>query len=389
MNSLSVDYHNVTPSMLESAMLHYGWSKIKTFPNKTAVWSSSNGTAKQWVPTDSGFDDYEEVVADTIRSISEHSQTSDTDVDLYVQQFFSNKDLIQLRVFGDDIVGGNIDLQAGAKLPNALSKLIEGAFNEVSSSMKELKKSMKTAFFSECELAQTSVGSYVVNVYLPVFIGQQSDQSEQLNIECDGVNLGRKISLTLINRIVRLYRAVVDYSFDKSDEVIESLLELGFSKNDCDAAFSLFGNLSGGNSGRNWEIKALWSGIESVPKEQASLVQFDGDIAAKLRDLSKKFESVKQINNAELIGRVVYLGKDYGDQLGTFIFKSLIEDKEVKVKVTLERQLYDEAVHAHEFEQYVKLVGLLSTLDKGKKKSYSMNQVQQLQVIQPSLDVTD
>jgi hypothetical protein len=379
MNYLDLDYQRITPNMLEKAMVHFGWSKIKTYPNKKAVWASQSGEFKQWLPLDDSFDDYHECVLEAVQSISKNSNISICDIDLYLKQFFYDKDLVQLRIDAEDVNNGSILFNDGVDMFGTFKQIVLGAVKEVAGAVKEVKSS----FFNDCELGQTAIGSYVVNAYLPVLENTNIDDSKQprLNhIEPHGI--GRKINQTLINRLIALQKAMVNYSNENSTDVVQGLLGLGYTKSECVAIGHLFGK----NGHRNWEIKVLWSNIETISPDQESYVRFDKAASSNAREIASKFKSVKYKDHLVLIGSVTRLARDYVQDSGKIIFESKVDDKEVKISVILDNIQYKLAADAHRTKTHVQITGHLIIANMGRKKTYVMNHVEDVKEAQYKFD---
>lgn len=380
MNCLDLDYQKVTPAMLEKAMVHFGWSKIKTFPNKKTVWASQSGSAKQWVPLDDGFDDYYDCVVDTVQSISRNSKVDSSDINLYLKQFFYNKDLVQLRIEADDIHNGSISLNDGVDLFGAFKQIIAGAVKEVSGAVKDVKD----AFFSGCELGQTTIGSYVVNAYLPVLEETRLEAPGQQSLNAiEPMAIGRKINQTLINRLTILQEVMTGYSDENSIDVVRKLLEIGYTKKECEAIGVLFGK----NGHHNWEVKVLWSHLQTIPAEQRSLVRFDKTASSNAREIANKFKRMDYRDHITLTGRVASLDRDYVYDIGKIILKSEVDDVEVSIKVVLDNTQYRQATHAHNTKTHIEITGDLIIVKSGKSKNYVMNHVESMRETQLKLDL--
>jgi len=377
MSNLSLDYHKVTPSMLEHTMDHFGWSKIKSFPNQRAVWASSTGDVKQWLPLSQQFDDYDQIVTQAIDSISKNSQVSVSDVDLYINQFFNNKDLVQIRIDADDVQTGRIEFDDGVNLFGAFKQIVKVAVREVVGTIKDAKES----FLEQCELGQTAVGSYVINAYLPVYCEIEQSDTGQRDMDVGSSDLGRKINLTLINRLAQLNSIIADYSSENSIQIVHKLLSLGYTKTECEAVETLFGK----KGERNWEVSVLWSKAIETDVNQVSFVRFDKSTSANVHSITKSLKHTSSKKKQKLEGRVVQLSRDYGQNSGKIAFKTIWQDKEVKIDVMLNDEDYEIATKAHSTKLNISIIGDLNIIDKGKNSTYVVNHVEKLEKVQYTL----
>ncbi|MFT4928817.1 MAG: hypothetical protein ACI8WB_004937 [Phenylobacterium sp.] len=89
MNVAEFDCHKVTPDMLEKTMLHFGWLKVKIYPERAAVWQSKSGDTKLWVPLNTIFDDYKERIDETVKTVAAYDHYANSkDVISYLKQMY-------------------------------------------------------------------------------------------------------------------------------------------------------------------------------------------------------------------------------------------------------------------------------------------------------------
>jgi hypothetical protein len=379
----TLDYKMLTAAAIEGFLASYGWMIVKSFENGVDVWKSKKNQKKIWVPKDISFDDYEEAIDEIVDVLSEEEQLSADEVILRLKQLYLAKDLLQIKVDASDIKAGNISFNDGVHVFNSLKNILLGAVNELSGSFKGLK----SKFMLDTDLGQTAEGSYIVNAYLPLLNEPNSDSDQfQLN-NLDGETIGRKVNKTLINRLVTLKKIIDHYSENNSNSLIQELLSIGYTKQECDAVEKLFGEI--GN--RNWQINMLWSHLQQQPINQVSNVEFSREDASKVRLISEKLKSTEIREGISIFARIVGLKRDHtlNDKTGTVTIKSDIGDLERTIRSELDEVFYAVASDAHKRKKYVKIEGNLIKAKIGKLTRLFMHKVTSLEVIEGELDASN
>ncbi|MFT7007640.1 MAG: hypothetical protein ACJAXJ_002169 [Colwellia sp.] len=380
MNYLDVDTSEITPAMLENIMLYFGWSKLKSFPKKADVWKSKDNTKKQWVPNIIELADYDEKIYEIINSIAESEKLTEAEVALQFKQLYNSRDLIQLRIVSNDVTEGNIVFGDGIKLFDSFKTLVNGAISEVSGAIKDVKDS----FLNESILGQTAVGSYIINAYLPLLNEPIKDLEQPQLKNVDGSGIGRKINQTLINRLDILNHVLSNYSDKHSNEQIDALLRVGYTKKECESIESLFGK----SGNRSWEIKVLWSGVLPNPRGQNSFVRFDKSVATNAHKITNKLKDTKLHEGVKLIGRVVGLKRDYDDKLGHVTIKTTFEKQDITISAEMDDNCYSIADKANDSKSHVTVKGNLIKAQVGKYTKYIMPLVTSIEIAQMELGIT-
>jgi hypothetical protein len=377
----TLDYNLVKADALEYFLLSYGWVVVKSFKNGVDVWKSKRNQKKVWVPKDCTFDDYEEAIEEVIDVLAFEEQLSSEEVVLRLKQLYLAKDLLQIRVDASDIKSGNISFNDGVHVFNSLKDIMLGAVKELSGSFKGLK----SKFMLDTDLGQTAIGSYIVNAYLPL-LNELDTDSKQLQLDnLDGETIGRKVNKTLINRLIKLKKIIDHYSDTNSNVLIQELLTIGYTKQECNAVEKLFGEV--GN--RDWQVKVLWSHVQQEPSNQVSFVEFSKNDAVIVRKISEKLKSTDVREGVSIFARVVGLKRDHAleETTGTVTIKSDIGDIECTIKAEMDDVCYAIANDAHKRKKYVKIEGDLLKARIGKLKRFFMRKVTSVEVVEGDLDI--
>ncbi len=377
------EYELLTAPALNSFLNSYGWEVIKTFGNGVQVWKTNEGRKKLWIPTDNTFDDFEDAIEEVIQVLASEENISEEEAILRLKQAYITKDLLQIRVDASDIKSGNISFNDGVNVFNSLKNIVLGAIKELSGS----HAGLKTKYFLETDLGQTAQGSYIVNAYLPLLDEPESDL-DQLQLEnLEGETIGRQVNKTLINRLVILKKILNDYSDNNSNALIQQLLTIGYTKQECDAVAKLFGEV--GN--RDWQVKVLWSHSQESAPQQVSLVEFSNRDATKIRKISDKLKSTDIKEGVSIAARVVGLKRDHAlnETTGTVSLKFMIGDVEKTLTSEMDEQAYTIANEAHKSKKYVQVEGNLMKAKIGRSVRFFMPKVTNVDIIEKDLELNE
>lgn len=374
MNNFNLNYQELSPFSIEQLLSGHGWEHLKTFPGKSSVWRSPTKITK-WVPQDTSVEDYEEAIDAIIEAFAQSKSISPEDAASYFRQLYLNKDLVRLRVDSSDVQNGQIGLTDGTELFKSLKRIISNTLEGVPG----LAKNVKDQFLNRSELAQTQVGSYVINAYLPLLEDLDINQREFQNLPSPAV--GRKVNERLAQRLSVLQEVLANYSDLKSAALIERLLLAGFTRVECEAIEALFGK----KGHRNWEIDFLWSSTLGEVPSIKSHIRFEHGTSSSAHQVTKRFSRLNTQPDSSLVGRVTKLNRDYADKQGHISLRTHMDDKEITVHVSLDETRYQIAQEANANKQVVRITGDLITYRTGSRKRYVMRSVTALTVIQKEL----
>ncbi|SHG12502.1 hypothetical protein SAMN05216361_1365 [Marisediminitalea aggregata] len=380
----TLEYDLLTPTALADFLYSYGWQVIKTFDNGVQVWSSRSTNKKVWIPTDSTFEDYEEAIEELIQLLSVEEHITTEEVILRLKQAYLTKDLLQLRVDASDIKSGNISFNDGVSIFNSLKNIVLGAIAELSKSLPGLK----SKYLFDTDLGQTAEGSYIVNAYLPLLSDTNSNEHQLAlkHLEGNGT-IGRLVNKALIKRLVTLKKIIDQYTDSNSNSLIQKLLTIGYTKQECDAVASLFGEV--GN--RDWQIKIHWSQTQKESPEQVSYVEFNKDDASKVRKIAAKLQSTDYLEDVVIYARVVGLKRDHTLEIptGVVTLKAEFADNEKQITSEMDDVSYSIANEAHKTKKYVCIEGDLIKAKIGKSTKFFMPKVIEIKIVEEELEFSN
>jgi len=266
-----------------------------------------------------------------------------------------SNDIFQVRVIHDDVKDGVISLEDGVLLhQKALDLMTSSAQSSLAKKtvFTGKKPTEVSNYLSRLQLGQSKVGSYIVNIIVPL------EKHQDDNLSTDGITFSRVVTDNLINALDKLSTAVTKYNEQQDVDIFLQTIEAGVSKNLCEALIGL----SGRNKQRSFQITAIPSTTQKMPRPELPLT-FDFDIKAvsALTDAIDFFTTTNVYLNQELCGQVVHLDRNPGADSGTIAILAKIpatpSDQEKKIHIELNEKDYKLAIEAHRQKQYVTCVG--------------------------------
>lgn len=159
--------HIQTPLIIEFLTKNQ-WQKIDEWEKPVSIWQANNHEQTQiLLPESNVFKDYATSLWQALNVIAKVSQISLPNL----IETVSGKDILKIRVMGEDVQKGHIPLADGKKLFSGIADLVE---NTVCKAIRQLKKPHNITrqaiiqnYLNQIELGQTEIGSYAVNVITP------------------------------------------------------------------------------------------------------------------------------------------------------------------------------------------------------------------------------
>lgn len=380
MRGINIDYENISPEALQHFVKNLGWKKVKDYQDNTSVWKSDEYKDVFWLPSHNKYDDFPCVVNNLLSSLAKATGKDISEFSEILIQYYNDKDLLKLRVISDDVSTGKIQIDDGTSLYKSLQTLISSSLKHVSG----ISKDFKQLFSNETLIGQTEIGSYVVKTYTPIIkVEEKAGQEVIGQIERKG--LGRQVIQKLIKRlnlIISIYKTVNEEN--STTNVVDKLLENGFTKKECIAIENLFGS----KGHRDWELKVHWAKQLDQSKTD-TLVKFDHSYsyaAKKVVDYLDTLQSKKSLITIE--GRVTGLARDYDDELGTVKLKAKIKNKECTVTLHLNEGDFDVAHSANAGRATIKVKGELTETKVGKRTLYEIHNIDELTLLPPPENFT-
>lgn len=331
-----------------SFAFYYGENHI------ASIWHrEDDGEAEILLPNPEIASDSQARLADMIIYLSEYNKKPIREIIESIENL--SNDVFQVRVIHDDVKDGIISLKDGVMLhQKALDLMTSTAQSTISkkASFSGSKPTEVSNYISRLQLGQSKVGSYIVNIIVPL------EEPEPDNEATDHISFSRIVTDNLLNALDKLSSAVTTYNKNKEAKVFAETVSSGVSKNLCQALIGL----SGRKQQRTFEITATPSTTQNLPRPDLPRVfTFDTQAVSALTQAVEFFTKNDVYVNQELCGQVVHLDRNPGADSGTIAILSKIpatrSDQEKKISIELNEHDYKLAIEAHRQKQYVTCVG--------------------------------
>lgn len=260
-----------------------------------------------------------------------------------------SNDIFQVRVIHDDVKDGVISLEDGVLLhQKALDLMTSSAQSTISkkASFSGSKPTEVSNYISRLQLGQSKVGSYVVNIIVPL------EKHQDNTTTTDNITFSRVVTDTLINALDKLSTAVKKYNEQKDVNIFAQTIEAGVSKNLCEALIGL----SGKNKQRNFQITAITSTTQTMPRPELPLTfDFDTETVSALTEAIGFFTKNNVYLNQTIFGQVTHLARNPNSDSGTITIlakipaTSSVDEKNVTIE--LDEKNYKRAIEAHDKKQ--------------------------------------
>jgi len=339
---------SIYPEQLRAYLLQTGWrfdSKVGEF---ATVWhrpSEFEFEHEVLLPEKMELKDYKDRVADAIVSISVFEKRSESKVLKDIANYFS--DTVSIRVVHDDVENGTIPLEDGVKLFEKAKDLLSSAALSTISKKRYFfgsRPSEASNFLSKVRLGQTEIGSYIVNVVVPL-------DTQSINDLIDRKSFSRHVTATLGKGMSSLKTLTES---PKSDtKMFEALVSNGVSANMCDALVGL----SGEKRNRGFDIGISFSASESIESSSAISYSFSSSEVPAIEKASEYLKENYVIDNATISGPVKKLDRAKSEDDGTVTIVAFVESRDRAVSFELSSSEYHEAILAHDQKLIVEISG--------------------------------
>ncbi|ELW76886.1 TPA: hypothetical protein PJH62_000900 [Acinetobacter nosocomialis] len=274
------------------------------------------------------------------------SEFENRDISLITQEIeYYNYDILKVRLIGEDLKEGFINLQDGVLLFEKVKNLIISILHSTATKRSFYTSPIPVAFenyYNSLKFGQTEHGSYIVNVLAP----HQSDIENHLEpIEND---LTSNISENFDHTLRALNTALIKYKNKQKISFFQESVSNGVSANLCD---SLIG-MSGKNENYDIEIS-----IKSRKTKVTSTHLFNSSSIQYMKIATDFLKGQNSIENYTVIGTVINLKQQPNENYGTVTIKFKHDGKIRSIKLRLENSDYLEAVKAHANKKTVSIKG--------------------------------
>lgn len=349
MNSLDkTALRSINPNQIKAYLSHRNWVFEGKIGDFASIWHRASEEEFEYevlIPEDVSLRDYESRVQDAIKSIANYEHRNETDILKDITNYFS--DTVSIRVVHSDVENGTIPLEDGVKLFEMAKDLLSSAAMSTISKKRYFygaRSAEASSFLSKVRLGQTEIGSYIVNVLVPLDSRKERDLF-------DAVSFSRHVTFTLGNGLSSLKKITELQGADLMS--YEGLVNAGISANMCDALIGL----SGENRNRDFDVGISYSIAEENHAILNAKYYFDSKEIDKIEKISSYLKENYVIDNITLSGPVQKLDRDSREDVGTVTIVALVGDRERAVAFELSSENYHEAVQAHDKKLIVEITG--------------------------------
>lgn len=259
-------------------------------------------------------------------------------------------DVIKIRVIHDDVENGSIPLNDGVllieKAKELLTSVTKSTFNKRRHFTGGVSQEV-TDFVDTFRLGQTEVGSYVVNLIVPI------DKDPRDQSDMHEVSLTRTVTHTLARSLTAIDKSIETYQCTHDAQSFESAVEHGVSANLCDALVGLTGE----NQSRDVKITISLSRTDHEYLDIQLSHSFNSNIVEYLKRASDYYKEKYTIHGYTVSGQVTGLKHEENEDIGTVTVASLVHGREKYVTFTLPTEQYWQAHHAHGENEIVECQG--------------------------------
>lgn len=339
----------LTINQIKGYLVSGGWVEDGEIGSIATVWhrpSIENSDFEILLPEDDSIKDYLDRVIDIFHVLSEFENKREISVLEEVLRFYS--DLVRVRVVHEDVANGTIPLEDGVLLIEKVRELISSATLSTLSRKKYFsgnRPQEAVDFIGKARLGQTEVGSYVVNVLLPI------EKPEPTLFEL--MSFTRCVMTTLVKSLDALDAVVEQLKIDESMSLLEDSIAEGVSANLCDALIGL----SGDGKSRDVEISISLSRTEAGEMDSHFKYSLTNSSIQYLEKASDYLKENYVINDVTITGMVKKLDRVPGEESGVVSVLAFVGDRERSVSFDLGPKEYLDAIHAHENKQTVEYKG--------------------------------
>lgn len=339
------------PSQISEYLASKGWREEGVIGESVAVWHRTEAEYYDFeiiLPLKDNLKDYVQRSYDLIDVLARFENRSFRDVVDDLINFHA--DVIKIRVVHDDVENGSIPLNDGVLLIEKAKELLISVVKSTFSKRRHFTGGASKEimdFVETFRLGQTEVGSYIVNLIMPIdrLPAAQGDMME--------VSLTRNVTNTLARSLTAIEKSMVSYRESQSGQSFESAVEQGVSANLCDALVGLTGE----KQSRNVNISILLSRTDSQHQDIKLQHSFDSDDVEYLKRASDYYKEKYTIQNYIVCGLVTGLKREENAESGVVTVVNVVNGREKNITFELPSNEYWQAHQAHGENNIIQCAG--------------------------------
>lgn len=311
------------------------WNYFGKIPDLAFIWKKSFDKKNREIviPVSAQVDDWFSAFRAALKILCDTELLNFSEIGAYLLTNSKSDEIISVRAYGSLCINNSLPLKYGLGVHEGLGELVLCGAKEYFKKMqvgipkKEQDKNLISAYISGIKLIQSSIGSYIVNVELPVAV--------------DGVE---SESYTGITKNVK--DAIANIVVISEQEKILNIDKIVVNTRICDALLN-FGGIE-----EDQEVEIIFK--KYSPLSMNGFIQenikLEKEIFPKIRRLSAYCKDNNLPIKKSVFGFITRLDREIGDRSGIIFVKCRVNSKEIKLRIKLESEDYRNAINAHDAE---------------------------------------
>lgn len=366
----NVNIEKVTASALEKYLLLSGWNRNFNFPNRSMmVFYKEEDTLA--FPSSEKLSDFYVCLPRVIDMLSEIYQKPTREIIKGITA--SYHDLLEFRIKEDSTKDGKIPLNYASECIEGIKELImySACAEQVKQPVCVRATQNAKDILNKFKLAQTEVGSYIINIDIQV--AEEEEQLSWPDSEAES-SLEHKIVRRIGNAIKQVDKVTKDVS--KFDEVINEAYKSGITANMCDALMKM----KPSSPTATIETKIRYASACTNTVNDIDSVCIQSNHFNMISEISKIYRQVDNQEEIQLRGYIFSLSKKKVDEVHYERLIHLVADVDGstrKVIANLGEDDYRIACDAHRDSKEITISGILDL----SKTRYAFTSIKRFEII--------
>lgn len=209
-------------------------------------------------------------------------------------------------------------------------------------------------YLNYLQMGQTERGSFVLTALSPVPPELKTGQASLFEVDPD-IPFERQVTVTLADGLNALSIAAKSALVSGDMQPFEHGVSSGISANMCDAV----AGLAAASPNKKLEFSIEWASNRQFETPRGR-VAFDADVIPVLFEAGRRFRELEPIEDVEIEGYIIQLSRSEGATEGEIVVVAEVEFALKKITIDLPKEIYSQAVSAHQRERIIRCTGELS-----------------------------
>ncbi len=352
-----INLHEITALSFEKYMLLQGWKRDYKFKNKKLMVFES-GNTRIAIPGSEKYSDFYNKIEDIIYTLEMYL---DKDADEIIKEIITSYyDRLEFRIRSDFSKKGKLPLGYAADCIDGLRELIlySSCAEQNAQPVCLRATSSSRRLMNKFELAQTEIGSFIINIDTEVV--EDGQEQHTLDIADIPVPMEHRV----VQRIFTAITQVNDVVERRNDvgNIINNAFKNGITANMCDALLKLKAD--------EVEIDATVRYASAITQKPgvSNKVVLKSNHFYVIDEISRRYKEVVRFEDVVLRGLVGEMKKDrmhVGNEQA-IVLVTVYDDKLRKIQVELSNEDYEIANHAHMNDLEIEISGELDMTNPRK-----------------------